>query len=663
MSRFSAAAVSLGFSLFASSNYYLLRAEAMPQAEATAADESDTSSHAPMSAWRITENRPWKHFIPVTDPNGASLALSLVETEDAEAFEYNAASGELRLRNVQDFERPADANRDNVFDLAFVADDYPQLGALPFGVGVRDMKEIFDETPTLRIYGATPYGGLGRNAVNLGDIDQDGRPDIAIAAPGQHLRDKNFIYAPPAEDNRGEIFILSGSALMNAQTHNLRHSLPAGILRLVGTEDGALLGYSMAVVGDLDDDGLNELAMARTESELVVLSGAILANAMRAGGVSDLESLPRVTITLPDNHFVDPHALAALGDLDEDERPDLGLCMRRGEVSAGSDSFKLVTVLSGARIAAGLESGATLSMTEFFANRAGGYYGAFGLRSDCGRLMVAGDITGDGLTDVAIVNPAQDAQTPWLISGAELQYIMQNGVQRIALSTKDSTRRHTEITEIAAQASNLHIDQFIVELGDINGDEIDDFALSFQQYSSPEELAFIIYGSANLLTHPDPTRRKKSLSGLLASGQALRLVSSGSSGRRLTSVFSVLPPVKGLHDTLMLIRYRLNSSEAGNRDPLLTLTENEIIAGGAAQVSLPIAGAGFISARSAYGGNFSEMISIGDLNYDGYGDLLIGQMLGSHNGPDSGEVWLVSGKALLESRARGEEFSFLAGYQ
>lgn len=110
-------------------------------------------------------------------------------------------------------------------------------------------------------------------------------------------------------------------------------------------------------------------------------------------------------------------------------------------------------------------------------------------------------------------------------------------------------------------------------------------------------------------------------------------------------------PENGLHDTLMLARY--------STETVYSLTPNDLPNGGSSVVPLPINATGAMQVPDGYGRNLSQIIDIGDLNLDGYGDLLIGYDTGDPaNGErtDAGIVWLVSGKAVLDARDRGETF-------
>ena len=609
------------------------------QQEPTANPNSDAQTLA-----TISENRPWSVIITAVDPDGAPLTFTLSDSGngDAAAFAFETETGTLSLRTLQDFERPMDADGDSRFELMLVANEYPELGGLPFTIDIGDQAEIFEQDDAVLILGATDYGGLGRNAINLGDIDDDGRPDLILAAPGQHTCDLGDDF-PPAESNQGEVFVLSGAALSTMDTHSVRDSLPAGVWKLDGTDEDLYLGYSMTTIGDLDEDGLNDVAIARNESEIAILSGAVLAEQMRAGGAATLDDLSYGRLSLAGDFIIDPHAMTALGDLDQDGFPDLGACLRDGTV-------KLVTAISGDGLAELMVTQTTRSLRDFIAVNQAGYYGRTGGNLTCGRLTALGDVDADGLTDIAIPTPVYEDAGAWVFSGAVLRDWMETGTTHDNPHPFLVSPPYTYFYD--PQPTGISQDRVVTRLGDVTGDEVDDFALSWQNYQGADHSAFIIKGAPDVLNNSQPLVADKSARALVSSGRAIALQGPGGNAQ-IKSVFPILAPEEGLHETLSLVRIGQNR--------LFSFVASDLPDGGTPELTLPIGASGDLRAPQGNRFNFSEMISIGDLNRDGYGDLAIGYAIAdpahaSYRPEDGGVVWLVSGKALFEYRERGDTF-------
>jgi hypothetical protein len=617
-------------------------------------DKSQPASPHPKSDGRtmatISEHMPWSVRLNASSGSGASFLPALTDNGngDASAFEFDEETFQFTLTTPQDYERPTDANRDNRFELILTLPEYPSYGGLPFTIDIGDQAEIFETGDTVLILGATPYGGLGRNALSPGDIDADGRPDLILAAPGQHSRDLGDDF-PPEESNRGEAFLLSGKALSEIETHALQDNLPAGILKLDGVAGDLHLGYSMTTIGDLDEDGVNDFAIARSDKEIALLSGQNLTRQMRSGGSLELDDLPIGTLSLGDNFYIDPHALAALGDLNLDGLPDLGVCVRRGALTQ-NNTMKLVTAISGAGLA-GIMSGQTnTSLDDLISVDQAGYYGRSSQTPRCGRLVSLGDVDADGIGDVAIPTSEYGGTGAWVFSGYQLRDWMISGTTHQNPNPFWVAYPYTHFDD--PDVTGVSQDRVVVPLGDVTGDDIDDFALSWQTYQRADHSAFIINGAPNVLTNPSRFANTKSVRTLVSNGEAIELRGPGGSAQ-IRSVFPILAPEGGLHDTLSLVRIGLNQ--------VFSFVASDLPTGGTQALTLPVGAAGSLTVPQGYRNNFSEMISIGDLNQDGYGDLAIGYALAdprneSSRPVDGGAVWLVSGKALFEMRDRGEVF-------
>ena len=83
--------------------------------------------------WRATGPR-----IPRTHPH--SSPDGRLSGTDGGDFTINE-QGELRFRNIPDYERPADSGRDNVYSLSVRASDGSLYGYLPVTVTVTDVNE------------------------------------------------------------------------------------------------------------------------------------------------------------------------------------------------------------------------------------------------------------------------------------------------------------------------------------------------------------------------------------------------------------------------------------------------------------------------------------------------------------------------------------------
>ncbi|MEM9572714.1 MAG: FG-GAP repeat protein [Pseudomonadota bacterium] len=596
----------------------------------------------------FSENLPWSLEISAMDEDGDELEIALENTPDADAFTFDPASRTLTLNAPQDFERANDANQDNMFDITLSVSDGRAVNETQFRFSVSDQTEIFETSDSVLILGATPFGGLGANAMALGDLDQDGRPDLALAAPGQHTRDAISVL-PPAESKLGEVFLISGERLSAETTLSMADEASAGVFQLDGATTDVHAGYSMTEMGDLDADGLDDFVFAQDQTTLKLISGAVLSEAMQAGGLGEFETLEAGTITLVDNHFIDPHALTSIGDLDGDDLPDLAVCMRRGILNTSTRTM-IVNAISGEALSEVMKSRATRSMADILAAKQSGGYGQTGDVVYCGPITVVGDVDHDDLLDVAIPTSNYTRPGANIYSGAKMAEAMQSGTIETSAFAFHFDPPHAEFVDDGVPA--IWADRVVTRLGDVTGDQIDDFGFSWQHFQDSTNLslnaAFIAKGGESALA-PNGTDPEKELRALNRRGDAI-LLGATPGAEKLTTIYAILPPENGLHDPIILTRF--------GEETVYSLFPDDLPTGGTALVSLPISASGSLIVPERYRRNLSELYSIGDLNLDGYGDLAIGYATASpHTGgsrrTEAGAVWLISGKAILEARAAG----------
>lgn len=160
--------------------------------------------------------------------------------------------------------------------------------------------------------------GFGFVAETVGDLDADGVADFVIGAPGF-----------PAGNFDGKVYAYSGA------TGALLHAVTGG-----GFEG---LGFSVAALGDVDGDGVADYATGGPFAGADGLSGRVLIISGATGAI--------VHELLGDPFTLLGYDLHELGDVDADGVPDLavGLLIESGAFSV-SGSVAAVSGATGARI-------------------------------------------------------------------------------------------------------------------------------------------------------------------------------------------------------------------------------------------------------------------------------------------------------------------------
>jgi len=225
---------------------------------------------------------------------------------------------------------------------------------------------------------------MGWSVAGLGDLDGDGIPEIAIGTPYASVGGNIGV---------GSVAIRSGA------TGEL-------VYLLEGQQVGDFLGWSVAAIGDLDGDGVPDLLLGAPNASPagVPQAGNIEA---RSGATGEL--LYRIEGVEPAAYF--GRTLASLGDIDGDAIDDF-------VVGAPGASPDRKTQAGSAFLFSGVNG---RLLHRFDGNAA---FDEFG-----GSVAGGGDVDGDGIGDVAIGAPSSSpdgkvgAGTAFVFSGATLDLL------------------------------------------------------------------------------------------------------------------------------------------------------------------------------------------------------------------------------------------------
>jgi len=221
-----------------------------------------------------------------------------------------------------------------------------------FLVGRVEVRSGIDGEILHSFEGTTGGGAFGTSVASVGDLDDDGVPDIVVGAP-------SFLgaSAPP-----GYVKVFSGAD--GSEVRTLSDGVPF-----------TLFGSSVAGVGDINGDGKAEF-----------LVGAPGGNGIAAGSAR-LYSGADDTVLLTVNGTGTSnlgHAVAGLGDVDGDGTPDFAIAAP-GFTSGRKQRVGQVTIYSGATLAPLKVLTGKKSALNFGWSVAG-----------------AGDVNGDGFADVIV---------------------------------------------------------------------------------------------------------------------------------------------------------------------------------------------------------------------------------------------------------------------
>jgi hypothetical protein len=232
------------------------------------------------------------------------------------------------------------------------------------------------------------------------------------------------------------------------------------------------LGSSVALIGDVDGDGVDDLAVGAygdiTDGRASSNRGAIHVLMMNTdGSVRDSTKITNNFGGGPPLSGWDEFgiAVAGLGDLNGDGIPDLAIGARGDDTGGDRRGAVYVVFLS--------DDGSAKSYTKIASETGGGPLltdvGWFG-----GSIANLGDVDGDGVTDLAVGAQNDEAEGPFVNSFTGATYVL-------FMNPDGSVKRSTKIADDVNGGSSFGVGDFfgasVAGLGDFDGDGVPDLVV------------------------------------------------------------------------------------------------------------------------------------------------------------------------------------------
>jgi hypothetical protein len=524
----------------------------------------------------------------------------LTETADTQ-LEADQASAELGFAVAS----AGDVNGDGYADVIVGAPLYdaglPDEGAAFLFLG--SPAGVANGNPAsahVLLRGVRSFARFGASVASAGDVNGDGYGDVIVGAP-------HYQNGGPSEAFEGAAFVYLGSAI-GVTNGFLPHA------RLESGQGSALLGQSVASAGDVNGDGFADVIAGAPSYDTGQGEGAAFVFLGSANGIPFPFGGPATAHAQLESDLMNAEfgvSVASAGDVNGDGYADVIL---------GAPSYGNVETGEGAAFvflgsASGVADGSpTNAHAQLESNQTAAALGA--------SVATAGDVNGDGYADVIVGAPGYSSGTP-----AE-------GVAFLFLGSASGVADGNPVNAWRRFESNLGLARLgisVASAGDVNGDGYADVIVGADLYDngqSDEGTALVFLGSATDLPDGNPLT-------------AYARLESGQIGAKLGGSVASAGDVNGDgYADVVVGASSYNNVESDEGAAF-------VYHGGATGIA---DGSSATAASEIDGGqSFAELgrsvASAGDVNGDGYGDVIVGAPLYDNGHTNEGAAFVFHGSA------------------
>jgi hypothetical protein len=439
---------------------------------------------------------------------------------------------------------------------------------------------------------------FGSSVAGAGDVNGDGYADVLVGADQYDA----------GQSDEGAAFLYLGSASGVADAN------PAtAAAQLESNQATARFGYRVAGAGDVDGDGYADVIVsacfydAGTSDE-----GAVFVYHGGASGIADgnpVTATAQLESNQADANF--GHAVAGAGDVNGDGYDDVIVGALFYDAGQADEGAAFVFLGSATGIADGNPATAAAQLE---ANQAGAQFGY--------AVAGAGDVNGDGYADVIV--GARYYHAPETDEGAAFVFLGS------ATGIADGNPA-TAATRLESNQVNAQLGVSVAGAGDVNGDGYADVIVSATSYDAPqsdEGAAWVFLGSATGIANGNPATA------------AAQLESNQESAFLGSSVASAGDVNGDGYADVIVGAYQYHAGQTNEGAAWVFLGSPTGVANGNPATAATQLESDQVEAQMGH-----SVAGAGDVNGDGYGDVIVSAYLYDHGQTDEGEVFVFLGSA------------------